>query len=206
MNIALLPKRGQFRLSARLSRHCLYCGLCLLSLTGLPGVAGEWSKAQVNSAGDPLATESAVTWRQVGRGQMSLLWFELYRAGLFTPSGQYRPGDYPVRLEIDYLRDIDATDLLKATVEQWQHLGYTSSAIVRWQRALAGLWPDVQQGQSLAFDCQSADSGQFYFNGKPLGTVAEPGFADAFLAIWLSPDTSRPALRAQLLGEKTCDC
>ncbi|MCF1438903.1 MAG: chalcone isomerase family protein [Shewanella sp.] len=198
--LALLSRLAPFYMSLFLSL------LMSLPLAVKPAFSGELSGIAVGKVGQSQTAKQSILWREVGRGQMSLLWFDLYRAGLFTPTGQYRSGDYPIRLQIEYLRDIEAKDLLEATLEQWQLLGYPPSEIASWHQALQDLWPDVQRGQSLSFDCHSADIGQFYFNGERLGAVSEPGFARAFLAIWLSPDTSRPELRAQLLGEKTCDC
>ncbi|MGL5359930.1 MAG: chalcone isomerase family protein, partial [Shewanella sp.] len=61
-------------------------------------------------------------------------------------------------------------------------------------------------GDHLSFHIIDGQRSQFFFNQQPLNLIEEPQFAEAFLAIWLSPRTSRPELRAQLLGEKSCDC
>ena len=148
--------------------------------------------------------------KEVGRGEMDWLWFDLYRAILFTPDGRY-PEDvsqqgFPQVLDIEYYRAIDSNDLVEATLDQWRHLGIATEIAALWQTHLASLWPNVQQGDHLSFKLYSADQGEFYFNGRSIGIVDEAGFAQGFLAIWLSNETSRPKLRAQLLGEKKCDC
>ena len=43
---------------------------------------------------------------------------------------------------------------------------------------------------------------RFFFNGRASGELAEAEFARLFFGIWLSPRTSEPALREQLLGRK----
>ena len=144
--------------------------------------------------------------KEVGKGQMSVLWFDVYRARLLSPQKEYQPQLYPQVLEITYLRKITAADLVDATVEQWQHLQYSAEDIESWKAVLVGLWPDVDEQHTLAFAAVSKDKGHFYFNGQPLGTITEAGFADAFVSIWLSEQSSQPALRAQLIGEKSCDC
>ncbi len=174
-------------------------------------VSEEWGpgkpiSTQFQPDRDGEGSPSALSWQEVGRGEMSVLWFNLYQASLLTPTGEYRQGDYPLKLDIRYQRDIEADDLVNATVEQWQHLNFSEQQILVWQQELLGLWPDVTDGERLAFECLSADSGNFYFNGELLGNVSSPGFAQAFLAIWLSENTSRPDLRAQLMGDKSCDC
>ena len=41
---------------------------------------------------------------------------------------------------------------------------------------------------------------RYFHNGKPIGEIAEPGFAQAFFGIWLDPKTSRADFREKLLG------
>ncbi|QYJ79783.1 chalcone isomerase family protein [Shewanella acanthi] len=178
-----------------LSKACLgaYLGLLL----PFNGIAAD--SAQIdNSMSSGLI--------EVGRGEMDWLWFSLYRARLMTVTGQYQSEQYPQLLDIEYYREIDAEDLLKATKEQWLHLGFKESDVQAWLLLLKGIWPDVKEGDHLSFKIIDPQKSQFYFNQQPLGVIENPQFAQAFLAIWLSNKTSRPALRAQLLGEKSCDC
>lgn len=143
---------------------------------------------------------------EVGRGEMDWLWLSLYKAKLMTATGHYQQEQYPQLLEIEYYRDIDSEDLLQATREQWQKLGFSNTDIERWLSVLASIWPDVKQGDYLSFMVIDGKTSQFFYNQQPLNMIDDAHFAQAFLAIWLSPKTSRPSLRAQLLGEKSCDC
>ena len=45
-------------------------------------------------------------------------------------------------------------------------------------------------------------SARFFFNGVLRGEVADAEFTRLFFGIWLSPNTSEPALRKQLLSGK----
>ncbi|MGL4473071.1 MAG: chalcone isomerase family protein [Shewanella sp.] len=143
---------------------------------------------------------------EVGRTQMSLMWFDVYVATLLTPSGQYQGITPPLTLEIRYQREISATDLLDATREQWQHLGLMTDGGQRWLTELARFWPNVTAGDSLALQWDSDGMSQFYFNGDKIGPSFDKQFSNSFLAIWLSPQTSYPQLRLELIGEKSCDC
>lgn len=143
---------------------------------------------------------------EVGRGEMDWLWFNVYKAKLMTSTGKYQSGVYPQLLDIEYYRDIEAEDLLEATADQWRHLGYSKDEIANWLQLLKGIWPNVMPGDHLSFKIIDTQHSQFFFNGQPLKIIDEPKLAEAFLAIWLSTNTSRPSLRAQLLGEKSCDC
>ena len=95
--------------------------------------------------------------------EMDWLWFSLYKARLMTVNGRYQQGQYPLLLDIEYYRDIDAADLLEATADQWRHLGYADSDIGRWLNLLKGIWPDVTPGDHLSFKIIDANQSQFYF-------------------------------------------
>lgn len=169
----------------------------------------EPKAAQVESPKTELAR-----FREVGRGEMDWWFMTLYRARLLTPDGSYQPNSFPQQLEIQYYRDIPASRLLEATKHQWLHLGYDREQISAWLALLEGLWPDVKQGDRLSFVANGPQRGHFLFNDKPLAAIVidesasseHKRFADAFLAIWLSERSSRPQLRAQLIGEQACKC
>lgn len=145
-------------------------------------------------------------WIEVGRGEMDWLWFSLYKARLLSVTGQYQPDQYPIMLDIEYYRDIAAEDLLEATRDQWQALKFADKDIQRWLGLLTSAWPDVKQGDRLGFKVISQQQSQFFYNSKPLDMINDANFANSFLAIWLSEKTTRPELRAQLLGDKPCNC
>ena len=64
---------------------------------------------------------------------------------------------------------------------------------------LAPLFPDVKAGDTITALHEPGKPTRFFLNGKPLGEAKDPGFADAFFAIWLSPKTSEKRLRRKLL-------
>jgi hypothetical protein len=64
------------------------------------------------------------------------------------------------------------------------------------------MWPDVKKGDKIAFDVDDLGVSRFYYNGTWVGSLEDPDFAPAFIAIWLSPKTSRPAHRKGLLAEQ----
>lgn len=162
---------------------------------------------------EPSKAELA-SFREVGRGEMDWWFITLYRARLLTPDGSYQPNSFPQQLEIQYYRDIPASRLLEATKHQWLHLGYDREQISAWLALLEDIWPNVEQGDRLSFVASGPQRGHFLFNDKPLAAIVidesasseHKRFADAFLAIWLSERSSRPQLRAQLIGEQACKC
>ncbi|WP_394205672.1 chalcone isomerase family protein [Shewanella waksmanii] len=139
---------------------------------------------------------------KVGEGQMSYLFWDVYKAALYSESSRYQSLDssYPLALQIHYLRDIDSDVLIQATQEQWQHLAYSDEQISRWSEPLNALWPDIQEGDVLTIIVDEQGISDFYHGDEALGTVTNANFGPAFLSIWLSENTTEPELRQALLG------
>ncbi|WP_445400078.1 chalcone isomerase family protein [Zobellella sp. An-6] len=134
----------------------------------------------------------------VGEGKMRWLFWDLYQARLYSEDGRYRSGDFPQALALRYQRDISREELLQATIEEWRRLEVDWKP--EWRQQLAGLWPSVRKRDELVLRVEQDGVSRFYFNQRLLGEIADPDFALAFLAIWLSPDSRDPALTRQLKG------
>ena len=130
-----------------------------------------------------------------GQGEMSYLFWKLYSAEFYaTPTNSDRA------LKLEYYRAIDSKDLVDATKEQWNKLGYSNNNIQRWLQPLYEMWPNVEAGSTLTIRVTEDNISRFYFDEQPIGTIQDKQFGEAFLAIWLSENTSEPDLRKQLLG------
>lgn len=136
----------------------------------------------------------------VGQAKLQVWFWDVYESALYSPDGLYQAGSYPQALEIKYLRDIAAADLIDATREQWQRLSLWSEQSQRWLLTLSDIWPDIRRGDTLVIKVDQQGVSHFYHNGALIGQIDETTFADSFLSIWLSEDTEYPKLRAQLIG------
>ena len=148
------------------------------------------------------ALNSAVddgSMKMVGSATLSVLFWDIYTATLSTATGQYNEGQTDFELSLHYLRDIKKNELLSATEEQWQHLGVNKAKYNDWLTQLSTLWPDVNGNDNITLKVIDNHS-SFYYNGKLLGTIADPTFGAHFSAIWLSKKSKYPKLRAQLIG------
>ena len=105
-----------------------------------------------------------------------------------------------MRLEIQYLRDFEAKALVQRTGEEWDHLQLSHERREQWLQQLATLWPDVGKNDVIALEIDADNRSTFFFNNEKLGVIDDVDFGEHFVAIWLSPDTSRPALREALIG------
>lgn len=137
----------------------------------------------------------------VGSAKLSVLFWDVYQSTLYTSSGRYDPKqkDEQIVFNVEYLRDIERDELIEHTEEQWQHLGFTDNQYLDYLAQLKLIWPNLSKGDSLTLSVSPQQS-IFYFNKEKIGVIDGPNFGAMFLSIWLSPETSRPKLRKQLIG------
>lgn len=138
--------------------------------------------------------------RMVGQARLQFMFWPVYDSRLYSADGAYREGQLPLRLEIRYLRDVHAADLVRHTQSEWQGQGLSHAGQQEWLETLSLLLPDVSANDVLALVVDQQGSSTFLVNGQPLGQIDDPQFGKHFLNIWLSPNTSRPELRQALLG------
>ncbi|MCW8329361.1 chalcone isomerase family protein [Photobacterium sp. SDRW27] len=139
-------------------------------------------------------------WRMVGDAQLKWGPWVIYDSELRTPTGYYQDNSDELALVIKYQRDIAREDLLEATGEQWEHLGVPADKRRLWLAHLSQIWPDVKKGDRLIFVIKNGD-GVFYQDNTKIGVMKDSEMSNAFLHIWLSPDTSYPHIRRQLIGK-----
>ena len=138
------------------------------------------------------------TLKLVGIAEMKWLWFEIYQAKLLTPTGTYKPNQWPLALDLLYRRSIPAEQLIQSTMHAWerQDIDYP----VEWVSKLRDIWPDIAPQDQLILYVDDDRISHFFYNNKFIGSLLDPLFSKAFTAIWLSKNTLRPALRNQLIG------
>lgn len=150
--------------------------------------------------------ESSAPWKSmklVGEGKLSFLFWDIYYARLYTANGEYQEQAYPLALELTYLRDFTQQQLLEETAKQWSKLGFNDQAKTNeWLKRLSQLWPDVQENQAITLYIDTQNRSFFYFNAELLGQINDAEFSRAFLAIWLSEDTSAPEVRKKLIASR----
>ncbi|GGP59356.1 hypothetical protein GCM10009347_27210 [Shewanella algicola] len=175
--------------------------ILILTLSMSNAMANQSSTTHSTEALPVLTIQQpSATLIQVGSASMSMMWFDIYSATLYSIDGKYQAEQWPLKLEIEYHRDIDAEDLIDATVDQWLHLGLSEQQIDQYREQLVNAWPDVKEGDRLTFMVNNRAQAEFLFNDKPYFQVSHIEFPQDFLAIWLSENTSRPKLRQQLIG------
>ncbi len=138
--------------------------------------------------------------KQVGNTRLSVLFWDVYDAELFTDTGSY--DNYQQRaLRLTYLRDIESAELVESTREEWQRLDIEiTEQHEQWLSELDQMWPDITEGDCLLLVEDTDGHGVFYNSDGQLGTIANETFTDQFLAIWLDENSRFEQERDELLG------
>ena len=152
-------------------------------------------------ASQVLTLEQARQLTLVGSSQLRVAFFKVFNSKLFTKTGQWDDPRHSFRFELTYERNISGSFLAKQTANEWDHLEFDDPRRSGWESAVLAMWPDVKKGDKIAFDVDEQGVSRFFYNGTWVGSVEDPDFAPAFIAIWLSTKTSRPAHREGLLAD-----
>jgi hypothetical protein len=143
--------------------------------------------------------------RLAGEGGFTWFGLSIYDAQLWVGDLGYLPeraGAAPFVLDLRYARSLNGRKIAEASAEQMEKVGAgTAEQRQAWLKTMVGIFPDVKDGTHLAGLYLPGGGLRFYLDGKVLADIAEPAFAQAFFAIWLSPDTSAKKLRAALLAD-----
>jgi len=138
---------------------------------------------------------------KVGETRLSVYFWDVYDATLYSPSGKYQQDERQALL-LEYLRDIKAKDLIETTEEEWQKLELNSDKHEQWLKQLDAIWPDIKEGDCLLLVEKKDGTAEFYQGDKLLGEIKDKDFTEQFLAIWLSENSRFESERNELIGEK----
>lgn len=150
-------------------------------------------------AGLPVAATDIPQARLAGQGAFSWFGMKIYDARLWVGDAGYTPGA-PFALELRYARSLGGARIADASDNQMEKNGAgTAAQRAAWLRRMRAIFPDVKEGSTITGVFLPDGGVRFNLDGKVLGTIAEPGFAEAFAGIWLGPATTAPRLRESLL-------
>jgi hypothetical protein len=142
----------------------------------------------------------------IGLRTFSFLGIPIYVAGLYLerPSGDsdtiLRSRDTKL-LSIRFLRDVDAEHGRRAWQDGFEQNCKRPCALdpAGVERFLSRV-PEVHKGDetTLLFTSKGVD---ITFDGRPMGTIADPHFAEVMLATFIGPAPATPRLKRELLGD-----
>lgn len=185
-------------------RALLHRALTLSTLALLGGQAA--AQANANASTNPLPPEIASLLPQgqwLGAARMRFFGLRIYDARLWAAPGLVGSAyaQSPLALELRYLRDFQGSAIAERSLQEMRRVGPISPGqAAQWLAAMQAAFPNVQEGDRLLGLNQPGEGVRFWHNGTPRGSVADTEFARYFFGIWLSPQTSEPGIRRELLG------
>ena len=135
-----------------------------------------------------------------GGGELTFLGIAVYD-GWYWSAAPGWPQSGPYALDLHYHRSLDGARIAARSVDEIAKLGFGSAAERRrWGEAMTRLFPDVKRGDRITGVNVGGGVVRYFLNGRAIGDIDDPGFADAFFGIWLHPQTSQADFRQKLLG------
>ena len=195
-------RRGAVHLAQTLT-HRLLAGLIAVNTLSVAAYAQT-----------PAATPTAAVLRAevkallpqaqlLGQTRLSVWGFKIYDAQLWAAPGfnTERYANQPLALELAYLRDFDAVDIADRSLKEMRRSATISDAQARqWRLDMQRVFPDVKVGDRIMGLHRPGVGASFWVNGKAGGEILDAEFSKLFFGIWLSPQTSEPAMRTALVG------
>ncbi|WP_105169460.1 chalcone isomerase family protein [Pseudoalteromonas sp. T1lg23B] len=131
---------------------------------------------------------------------LSYLFWDIYQATLYAPNGQF-DSNSPFVLKLHYLRALEGEEIAKRSIEEMQKQGLQNEALLSsWLKQMQAIFPDVTNGTELYGQRTEQGSSRFYNGNTLIGEIDDPQFTKYFFAIWLSENTTEPAMRKALLN------
>ena len=137
-----------------------------------------------------------------GQGRFRYFGLSIYDARLWSaePVDPARWAELPLTLELQYARSLVGREIAKRSLAEMRRQAAIDDARAQaWLQEMEAAFPDVKAGDRLSGQHEPGTGAIFFFNGQPRRRIADAQFARLFFGIWLSPQTSEPALREQLL-------
>ena len=142
--------------------------------------------------------------RLLGSGTLRYFGLAIYEARLWA-APDFVPGRYDAHafaLELRYARKLDGSAIAERSITEMRRVGrFDQTQANAWLEQLTQAFPDVKPGDRLTGVRGSDGVNRFYANGQPTSSIADPEFGRLFFGIWLSSNTSEPALRRELIGQ-----
>lgn len=146
--------------------------------------------------------------RLQGSARLRFFGLHIYDARLWVQPDY--PLDSPARedfmrhdllLELQYARALAGKKIAERSLEEMERTGPLNKATAEsWLTFMVQTFPDVVDGTRLSALHKPSDTVRFFVDGKAAREIRDGEFARRFLGIWLSPLTSQPQMRQQLLG------
>lgn len=141
----------------------------------------------------------------LGLRKATIFKVRVYVAGLYlaeksSDAANILGADRPWRLELRFVRDVDASDMKDALHEGFEDTGADLAPLESRIDKLVAMFGDFSEGQKLSFMYDPGAGTAVALDGQSKGSIEGFDFASTLLAIWLGPNPPNKDIKAGLLG------
>ena len=178
-------------------RFWISLALCATVLTGTPALAETVQPALAAEVKAELPEA-----RTLGTSRMRFFGIHVYDAKLLAAT--LKRNDYTASafaLELMYLRSFDGPAIADRSIKEMRRVGSISPEKEKsWLETMRKTFPDVKSGDRITAFHKPGVGIRFFINGLAHARIDDPEFSRYFFGIWLSPNTSEPKMRTELLA------
>jgi len=178
-------------------RFWISLALCATVLTGPPALAETVQPALTAEVKAELPEA-----RTLGTSRMRFFGIHVYDAKLLAAT--LKRNDYTASafaLELLYLRSFDGPAIADRSIKEMRRVGSISPEKEKsWLETMRKTFPDVKSGDRITAFHKPGVGIRFFINGLAHASIDDPEFSRFFFGIWLSPNTSEPKMRTELLA------
>lgn len=146
-----------------------------------------------------ISSHLSAQWLNVGKAHYNWGPFHVYTISLFTETGKYEEHLRPLMLSFNYAKPIEGKSFGISLIKDLDDLAIEDFSIKNYHDTLKSIFPDISPNDTLSYIALE-DRGYFILNDKVLEPEFDNIFSQAFISIWLSPNTSYSELQPKLLG------
>ncbi len=164
--------------------------------------SGQFAHANSQNT-PPVITQAVSGARALGQARLTVYGFNIYDAKLWAAEGFVATNyaQQPFALELRYLRSFSGSMIAERSLSEMRRIGAVSDEkAAQWLDTMKKTFPDVKKGDQLIGIHRPDGTASFMLNGKSIGEMRDEEFTRLFFGIWLSPNTSEPKMRSQLIG------
>lgn len=135
-----------------------------------------------------------------GRSSLTWLFLKAYDVYLWTDAPAWSM-DTTFALTIRYNMSFSSEEIVERTLSEMKKVapGLSDRQLAQFAAPLARVLPAVKSGDRISALHIPGRPVQFFLNGQGTGQMEAEEFAGAFFGIWLSPRSSEPGIREDLL-------
>jgi hypothetical protein len=125
----------------------------------------------------------------------------LYVAAVSTDANAILAANTPKELRLQFVRDVDASDLRKAWQDDFEKNAKQQMPALKDRIEKLKVWTaDMKTGQQLVFSHKPGTGVEVSVAGAAAGTIEGDDFANALFSIWLGAHPPNAELKEGLLG------